>query len=280
MAQAGAPCPRAERMIEMAQAVTQTTQLHEDKFFKIVWDEGTRIIGIDWKEATSAMTDEQFKAELTLFAGHVEQKKARGILVDVNRFRHKPGPDEQPWRIKNISNRYSAAGVVRFAFLFPEGAQIPPMMNQSSPGEKFVTRAFNGAVEALAWLKAAADSDPASIVRKFLDALGTKDFETLRGLIDEGVSFRGPLDAHEDAASFIAAMRNSGPMIERVNVIKVFVDGSDVCAIFEFVTNQPSIGATPCAEWYRVEEGKIKSMKLFFDARPYEALFKSGATAG
>jgi hypothetical protein len=32
--------------------------------------------------------DEEFKAALTLFAGHVEQKKARGILVDGSRFRH------------------------------------------------------------------------------------------------------------------------------------------------------------------------------------------------
>jgi hypothetical protein len=53
----------------------QTTQLHEDKFFKVLWDEHTRIIGIDWKEGTSSMTDEDFKAALTLFAGHVEHKK-------------------------------------------------------------------------------------------------------------------------------------------------------------------------------------------------------------
>lgn len=118
----------------------QTTQLHDDNFFKVLWDENARIIGIDWKEATSAMTDEQFKAELRLFAGLVERKKARAILVDVSHFRHRPGPDVQPWRVKNISNRYSAAGVERFAFLFPEGSQIPPMMNQSSPGEKFATR--------------------------------------------------------------------------------------------------------------------------------------------
>jgi hypothetical protein len=71
----------------------QTTQLHEDKFFKVFWDERTRIIGIGWKEATSSMTDEEFKAELTLFARHVEQKKARGILVQVSRLRHKPVPD-------------------------------------------------------------------------------------------------------------------------------------------------------------------------------------------
>ena len=136
----------------MEQAVTQTTQLHEGKFFKILWDESTQIIGIDWKEATSAMTDEQFKAELTLFAGHVEQRKARAILVDVSGFRHKPSPDVQPWRVNNISNRYSAAGVRRFAFLFPEGAQIPAMMNQSSPGENFLTQAFTNREQAVSWL--------------------------------------------------------------------------------------------------------------------------------
>ena len=138
----------------MEQTTPQTTQLHEDKFFKISWDERTRIIGIDWKEATSSMTDEEFKAELTLFAGQVEQKKARGILVDVSRFRHKPGPDVQPWRVKNVSNRYAAAGVKCEAFLFPKGAQIPPTMNQSAPGEEFLTRGFDNHDQATAWLRA------------------------------------------------------------------------------------------------------------------------------
>lgn len=130
----------------------QTTQLHEDTFFKVFWDESTRIIGVDWKEATSAMTDEEFKNELTLFAGLVEERKARGILVDVKSFRHSPGADVQLWRVKNISSRYSAAGVGRFAFLFPEGAQIPPMLNQSSPGENFLTQAFTSMKQAVAWL--------------------------------------------------------------------------------------------------------------------------------
>lgn len=128
------------------------TQIRDAEFLTIWWDEATRIIGIDWKETTAAMTDEQFKAELTLFAGQVEQKKALGILVDVSRFRHRPGPDVQPWRVKNISNRYSAAGVGRFAFLFPDGTQIPPMMNHSSPGESFLTKAFTDKTQAVAWL--------------------------------------------------------------------------------------------------------------------------------
>jgi len=118
-----------------------SSQLHEDEFLKIFWDEKASIIGIDWKDSTSAMTGEEFKQELTLFAGHVEKKRAGGILVDVSTFRHKPDPDFMPWRVKNISNRYAAAGVKREAFLFPKGTQIPPTMNQSAPGEEFLTRA-------------------------------------------------------------------------------------------------------------------------------------------
>ena len=98
----------------------QTLQLlHDDNYFRVMWDDETRVISIDWKEATSSMTNQDFKSELELFAGLVERKKARGILVDVAHFRHKMGPEVQQWRIKNISTRYNAAGVRRFAFLIP-----------------------------------------------------------------------------------------------------------------------------------------------------------------
>ena len=128
------------------------TQLHEDEFLRILWDEQSRVIGIDWKESTAKMTDEDMKDELSLFAGHVENKKATGIIVDVIRFRHRMSPEVQQWRVKNISTRYSAAGVKRFAFVFPPEAQIPSMMNQSAEGEKFLTLAFNSRDEAIAWL--------------------------------------------------------------------------------------------------------------------------------
>jgi hypothetical protein len=78
-------------------------ELYDDKFFKILWNEADRVIGIDWKETTASMTDEDFKGELELFVGRVEEKKARGIIIDVKHFRHKLGPGMQEWRVKNIS---------------------------------------------------------------------------------------------------------------------------------------------------------------------------------
>jgi hypothetical protein len=119
---------------------------------KILWDEKTRIIRIDWESSTSTMTGEEFKEELTLFAGHVEKRRAIGILVDVSKFRHKPDAEFMSWQVKNISNRYTAAGVKREAFLFAKGAQIPPTMNQSAPGEEFLTRAFDDIQQAEDWL--------------------------------------------------------------------------------------------------------------------------------
>jgi hypothetical protein len=132
----------------------QHATLLDDTRLKILWDGKTHVIGIDWKEATSSMTDDDFKADLERFAGFVEEKKARGILVEVAHFRHKTGPGVQEWRVKNISPRYSAAGVRRFAFLLPADAPVPSMMNQSSPGEDFLTRGFNKAGQAMAWLTA------------------------------------------------------------------------------------------------------------------------------
>jgi SpoIIAA-like len=128
-------------------------QLLEDKYLQISWDEQTRIISIDWKEATSAMTDEYFKTELTLFAKQVEDKRAPRILIDVSKFRHRPSAEVGEWRLKNISTRYSAAGVRRFAFLLSKDSQILPMVSQSE-GEQFLTQSFNNEEQAIAWLTA------------------------------------------------------------------------------------------------------------------------------
>jgi len=133
----------------------QGTQIHDGTFFTVFWDAASHIIWINWKKSTAEMSEEDFKADLTTFAGYVEQQKARGILVDVAQFRHRPGPDLQPWRVKNISTLYAAAGVKRFAFLFPPGEQVPPMMNQSSPGESFETRGFDDPAMAMSWLAGA-----------------------------------------------------------------------------------------------------------------------------
>ena len=128
--------------------------LYEDEYLQILWDEGTRIISIDWKEATSKMTDEDFKTALALFAKRVEDNKAPRILIDVSKFSHQPSEEVGEWRRENISTRYNLAGVQRFAFLFSKDSQVPSTPSQSSSGERFLTRSFNSQERAIAWLTA------------------------------------------------------------------------------------------------------------------------------
>ena len=53
---------------------------------------------------------------------------------------------------------------------------------------------------------------------------------------------------------------------------KTFVDEKDVCVLYDLVTNTPT-GTIPCAEWIHADQGKIKSIQVFFDARPFAAMF-------
>jgi hypothetical protein len=108
----------------MASKELEAKELHDGPFLTILWDTPMRTIGIRWKPSATKMSDEDFRT----------------------------GPDVEEWRIKNISSRYAAAGVGRFAFLFPPGSEIPPMMNQSAESESFATRAFTRQEQAVEWL--------------------------------------------------------------------------------------------------------------------------------
>jgi len=132
------------------------TQLHENNFQLIFWDEPNGIIGIDWKEATAQMTDDDMKRELDLFAGFVEKRQAPRILIDVTKFGYRMTPEVQQWWSENILTRYNAAGVKRFAFLFPANTEITGAMNESAPGAAFLTRSFQTRESAVDWLVAQA----------------------------------------------------------------------------------------------------------------------------
>ena len=61
--------------------IMSASQLHEDKFLKIFWDEKASIIGIDWKDSTSAMTGEEFKQEKNAKAERILTRCARRIVL-------------------------------------------------------------------------------------------------------------------------------------------------------------------------------------------------------
>ena len=102
------------------------------------------------------------------------------------------------------------------------------------------------------------------VALEYIEACGRKDYDTVTRLLSTSMTFVGPGNALTGAAPYLAVLRRLGPVWTRSDVKKVFVDGDEVCVIYDFVTDTPA-GAVPIVEWLRVEDGRIASVMLFFD---------------
>jgi hypothetical protein len=116
------------------------------------------------------------------------------------------------------------------------------------------------------------NASASEIVESYRVALGKGDFATARTLMQDTMSFQGPLDTFHTADQYLEAQRSLASIIQRIDVKKVFVDGDDVCVLYDMVTNTPA-GTALIAEWYQVDGGKISALHAIFDARPFAALF-------
>jgi hypothetical protein len=116
-------------------------------------------------------------------------------------------------------------------------------------------------------------ADAAQVAEGFFDAWTAGDFARARELLHDGVSFQGPIDAFSDADSYLASLRQLSGIIIGVDKQKVFVDGDDICVIYDLHT-APVPSSRTC-EWYRVRDGKIAAVSVVFDARPFVPLFEA-----
>jgi ketosteroid isomerase-like protein len=112
----------------------------------------------------------------------------------------------------------------------------------------------------------------AQVAETFFAAWTSKDFDRARSLLHDDLSFQGPIDTFRDADSYLHAIQDLGQIITGIHRHKVFVDGDDVCVIYDLKT--APVPSSPVAEWYHVRNGKIASIRVVFDARPFAPLFK------
>ncbi|HWU87803.1 MAG TPA: nuclear transport factor 2 family protein [Kofleriaceae bacterium] len=109
-------------------------------------------------------------------------------------------------------------------------------------------------------------------VEQFHGHFANKDWARARELLHDDLSFEGPIDRFSRADDYIQAVRRLDAICKRVEVRKVLVDGDDVCVIWDMITDTP-IGTAPIAEWFHVSGQKIDRVRVFFDARPFAAMF-------
>jgi SnoaL-like domain len=91
------------------------------------------------------------------------------------------------------------------------------------------------------------------------------DFATLRGVLADHATFRGPLGTADDGDACLAGLRGMRAILRDVDVVTRFVDGGDVLTWFDLHTSVAP--PTPTANWMHVEGGRITAIRVTFDPR-------------
>ena len=121
----------------------------KDPLYSIIYHKPERLVRMKWLGGTSAMTDEDFKEALEAFAETALQHSAKGLLIDVLEFKHRPSPEVLAWRDEVVVPKYNRAGVKKIAWVWPGKA---PSSGPTSEKDKFENRYFPTEAEALAWV--------------------------------------------------------------------------------------------------------------------------------
>jgi hypothetical protein len=111
----------------------------------------------------------------------------------------------------------------------------------------------------------APDDDVKQLALDCLRSWVDGDFERTRRLLDDDVTFRGPLGATDGADAYVEGVQGIARIVQRVDIEKVAADGEDVCVRYDLVTESASL---PTVGWYEVRNGKVRSVAAFFDPRP------------
>jgi len=115
------------------------------------------------------------------------------------------------------------------------------------------------------------ENDLRKLALAYLDAVGKKDWKTVEKLLEPDLKFRGPSMTRSTAQDFIAALVRLGAIHVRNDPTRIFVDGNDVCMIYDFVTDTPA-GALPTIEWLKFEGERIRSINLYYDREPWKGV--------
>lgn len=113
----------------------------------------------------------------------------------------------------------------------------------------------------------------AEIVERYHSAFGHRDPAAARSLLADDLRFEGPFDQFDSADEYMQSLARLAPIVTGTSVQKVVADGDDVVTIYDLHTNSPA-GTSRIAEWTTVKGGKIAEMRIFFDARPFAAMFE------
>jgi limonene-1,2-epoxide hydrolase len=120
-------------------------------------------------------------------------------------------------------------------------------------------------------------STPTEIVQAFSHAVHRGDQDKARSLARENLHFRGPLDTFNRLEDYLAGLKQLAGIVKGTDPEATIADGNQVALFYILKT---VVADAPVAEWYTVEDGKVTSVRAYFDARPFAAGRPGGAPSG
>ncbi len=120
---------------------------------------------------------------------------------------------------------------------------------------------------------------PEAIAVSYLMAVERKDRAAARELLSDDGAFVGPLQSFTEADAFMKAADVFMHLTKKYEIKKVLSDGNDVCVFWDYTTIVPSIPIIPIAQWFKIENGRIRYLHLHFNPTSIVAAMESGEIA-
>lgn len=93
-----------------------------------------------------------------------------------------------------------------------------------------------------------------------------RDFKAARSYLKDDLSYVSPLNSFHGVEPYLKY--NQSLHLPKPDIKKVFADGDDVCLLYE-MTLATNTAPLFVSMWVRVDGGKISSIRLVFDPRPF-----------
>jgi ketosteroid isomerase-like protein len=106
---------------------------------------------------------------------------------------------------------------------------------------------------------------PKNIATTYFDCWKRKDFDGLRKILADDVSFSGPMGAASGADDYVTSLAGFVEMLDDITVDKMLADDHDVLTWFNL---HPKGGEpVPVTNWTHVEDGLAQRVRVTFDPR-------------
>lgn len=107
------------------------------------------------------------------------------------------------------------------------------------------------------------------IAQEYLAAWQRKDADGIANLLHPEVRLKSPVAELSGREPFLMMCQKIFPTLKDVSIRARFAAGNQAMLVYDFVLQEP-LGVTRTANLMTFEGDLIRSVELFFDARPFE----------